>query len=90
MPTTNLNIRTDTEIKAAAEQLFGELGLNLTTAVNLFLRQAIRTGGIPFEIRIDTPNEITAAAIAEGRRLLRDKETKGYRDMDALRAALDG
>ena len=90
MPTTNLNIRTDTEIKAAAEQLFGELGLNLTTAVNLFLRQAIRTGGIPFEIRIDTPNEITSAAIAEGRRLLRDKETKGYRDMDALRAALDG
>lgn len=90
MPTTNLNIRTDAEIKAAAEQLFGELGLNLTTAVNLFLRQAIRTGGIPFEIRIDTPNEITAAAIAEGRRLLRDKETTGYRDMDALRAALDG
>ena len=48
MATTNLNIRTDAEVKAAAEQLFNELGLNLTTAVNMFLRQAIRTGGIPF------------------------------------------
>ena len=34
MATTNMNIRTDTEVKAAAEQLFSELGLNLTTAVN--------------------------------------------------------
>ena len=45
MATTNMNIRTDVEVKAAAEQLFNELGLNLSTAVNIFLRQAIRTGG---------------------------------------------
>ncbi len=37
----------------------------------------------------DTPNEATAAAVAEGRRRLRDKDAKGCRDMDALRAALD-
>lgn len=89
MATTNMNIRTDVEVKAAAEQLFNELGLNLTTAVNMFLRQAIRTGGIPFEIKVDTPNEVTAAAIAEGRQIMRDKSAKGYRDMDELKAALD-
>ena len=75
------------EVKA--EQLFNELGLNLTTAVNIFLRQAIRTGGIPFEIKVNTPNEITASAIAEGRRIMRDKNTKGCHNMDELKAALE-
>ena len=89
MATTNLNIRTDVEVKAAAEQLFNELGLNLTTAVNMFLRQAIRTGGIPFEVKLNTPNETTAAAIAEGRWMLQDKTAKGYHSMEELRAALD-
>lgn len=76
-------------MKAAAEQLFDELGLNLTTAVNMFLRQAIRTGGIPFDVRVNTPNEVTAAAIAEGRKMMRDSSAKGYHSMDALKAALD-
>jgi len=89
MATTNLNIRTDTEIKAAAEQLFNELGLNLTTAVNMFLRQAIRTGGIPFEVKVNTPNETTIAALIEGQQLLYDPSTKGYHSMDELKAALD-
>jgi len=89
MATTNLNIRTDVEVKSAAEQLFSELGLNLTTAVNMFLRQAIRTGGIPFDVKINTPNEVTAAAIAEGRRMMQDKTEKGYHSMADLKAALD-
>ena len=85
----NLNIRTDAEIKAAAEQLFEALGLSMSTAVNIFLRQAIRQGGLPFEVKLDIPNETTAAAIAEGRALLRDKNAKGYTSMDDLRAALE-
>ena len=89
MATTNLNIRTDAEVKAAAEQLFNELGLNLTTAVNIFLRQSIRTGGIPFDVKLKSPSEITAEAIAEGRLLMHDRSAKGYRNMDDLRAALD-
>ena len=64
-------------------------GLNLSTDVNIFLRQAIRTGGIPFEIKVDTPNEITAAAIAEGRRIMRDKNARGYHSMDELKAELE-
>lgn len=89
MATTNMNIRTDVEVKAAAEQLFNELGLNLTTAVNMFLRQATRTGGIPFDIKLNTPNEITAAAIAEGKRMMQDRTAKGYHSMEELKAALD-
>ena len=48
MATTNLNIRTDKAIKDQAEEIFNELGLNMTTAVNMFLRTAIREHGIPF------------------------------------------
>ena len=86
---TNLNIRTDAEVKAAAEQLFDALGLNMSTAVNIFLRQAIRLGGLPFEVKLDIPNETTAAAIAEGRALMQDKNAKGYTNMDDLRTALE-
>ena len=86
---TNLNIRTDVEIKSAAEQIFNSLGLNMSTAVNIFLRQAIRYGGLPFEVKLDIPNETTAAAIAEGRALMQDKNAKGYTNMDDLRAALE-
>ena len=46
MATTNLNIRTDKEVKDKAEEIFSELGLNMTTAVNIFLRTAIREHGI--------------------------------------------
>ena len=63
MATTNLNIRTDKEIKDQAEKIFNELGLNITTAVNIFLRTAVREHGIPFELKLEVPNEITAEAI---------------------------
>ena len=88
METTNLNIRTDKEVKAAAERIFDELGLNMTTAVNIFLRQTIRENGIPFELRLRSPNAVTAAAIEEGRKLAYDKTAKGYTSMTDLKAAL--
>ncbi len=89
MESTNLNIRVDKAVKSAAESILSDLGLNLTTAVNIFLRQTIRENGIPFAVKLDTPNADTAAAIAEGRRLAYDKNAKGYTSMDMLRAALD-
>ena len=85
---TNINIRTNRDVKAAAEKIFEELGLNMSTAVNIFLRQSIRSGGIPFELKLDVPNETTVAAIAEGRQLAQDKSIKGYTNMDELRSAL--
>jgi DNA-damage-inducible protein J len=87
--TTNLNIRTDKDIKEQAEQIFSELGLSMTTAVNMFLRTTIRERGIPFALRLDVPNETTAAAIEEGRRIALDSNVKGYTSMDELKAARD-
>ena len=89
MATTNLNIRTDKDIKEQAEEIFNELGLNMTTAINMFLRTAIREHGIPFELKLDVPNETTAATIAEGRKLMDDPSAPRYSSMDELKAALE-
>ena len=89
MATTNLNIRIDKEIKDQADRIFFELGLNMTTAINMFLRTTIRENGIPFSLKLDVPNEITAAAIEEGRRIASDNNVKGYNNMDDLKAALE-
>jgi DNA-damage-inducible protein J len=50
-----VNIRIDDELKARADDIFEELGLNMTTAFTIFVRQTIRQGGIPFEITTRTP-----------------------------------
>ena len=89
MASTNLNVRTDSDVKEAAERIFEALGLNMTTAINIFLRQTIRENGIPFELKLDVPNKVTAAAIEEGRKLAYDKEATGYQNISDLRAALE-
>ncbi len=50
---TNLNIRTDREVKEQADHVFAELGLTMTTAINMFLRAVIREQGIPFAIKLE-------------------------------------
>ena len=87
--TTNLNVRTDKGVKEQAEMVFNELGLTMTTAINLFLKASIREQGIPFSLKLDVPNDATAAAIEEGRRIATDSSVKGYNSMEELKAALD-
>jgi DNA-damage-inducible protein J len=65
MTTSNINMRVDSKIKEQAEALFSKLGLNMSTAINVFLRQAIQFGGIPFEVRIIEPNEATLQAMQD-------------------------
>ena len=89
MATTNLNIRTDKEVKDQADHIFSELGLSMTTAINVFLRTTIRMNGLPFELKLDVPNATTAAAIEEGKKIATDKKVKGYKNIKDLRKALD-
>ena len=65
MSATTMNIRVDSEVKDSAKKIFSELGLDLTTAVNIFLRQSIRENGIPFDLRLDIPNQETKKTIKE-------------------------
>ena len=48
MSTSNMSIRIDSDVKAKAQALFSALGIDMTTAINIFLRQAIQHQGIPF------------------------------------------
>ncbi len=89
METANLNIRTDKNIKIQAEKIFDELGLNMSTAINIFLRQTIRENGIPFELKLDSPNKTTIDAINEGRAIAHNKSITGYNNMADLKAALE-
>lgn len=72
MPSTSMNIRMDSEVKKQAEDLFSKLGINMTTAINIFLRQSIREHGIPFELKVDVPNNETVAAISEGEKIIKN------------------
>ena len=85
--TTNFTVRIDSDIKKQCEAVYGELGINLTTAINVLLRQSLRVGGFPFDVRMEQPNKETIAAMLEAERLARDPSAKRYSDIDeALRA----
>lgn len=63
MAKSNMTIRMEPELKAQAAALFKALGLDLSTATGLFYRQALRCHGLPFDVRLDEPNEVTYAAM---------------------------
>ncbi|MCL5981818.1 MAG: type II toxin-antitoxin system RelB/DinJ family antitoxin [Firmicutes bacterium] len=86
--TTNLSIRMDRELKEQAEQLFSELGMNMTTAFNIFVRQAVRQGKIPFEISLNIPNAETIAAMEEANKMSRDPKAKRYSSFEELVAEI--
>jgi len=65
--TSNMNIRMDSDVKAQAQALFAQFGLDMTTAINMFLRQAIRERGIPFELRLSGSLDQAMRDIEEGR-----------------------
>lgn len=87
--TSNISIRMDSNLKAAAEELYEELGMNLSTAFNIFVRQSLRERGIPFKITEGTPNKETVSAMLEAERIAKNPNVKGYRDVDELFADLD-
>ena len=78
VPTTNFTVCLDSKLKQDAETLFNDLGMTLSGAVNVFLRQAVRVQGIPFEIRKEQPNRTTLAAMKEAIKLANDPKAKTF------------
>lgn len=60
----NMTLRIEPELKEQASALFKALGMDLSTATGIFYRQALRCNGLPFDVKIDEPNEITYKAMA--------------------------
>lgn len=84
--TTNFSVRMDSDIKKQCESLYSGLGMNLTTAINIFLRQSLRVGGLPFEVKLEKPNKETIAAMLEAERIEHDPNVERYHDVEeALR-----
>lgn len=90
MSKVNVSIRIDAELKKQADTIFASMGLNITTAMNMFFRQVVRQGRIPFEIATDIPNAETVAAINEMDDMISGKiPAKRYTSTDELFKDLD-
>ena len=85
MAATNFCVRLDSDLKKRSEAIYAELGINLTTAINVFLRKSLAVGGFPFDVRLDEPNKETILALHEADRISKDSNTKGLEANDALR-----
>ena len=81
---STVRFRIDNDIKSEADELFAKLGLSMSTAFNIFLRQTLRDGGIPFQITANTPNDETIEAMIEANYLSNSDDIKGYEVHEAL------
>ena len=84
MQNTSITIRTDKEIKDQVKNLYAALGMDMTTAVNVFFRQSLLHNGMPFEVSLDVPNATTIAAFEEGDKMLNDPASPRYSSVEAL------
>ena len=89
MPKVSTNINLDLELKKSAQELFADFGLDMTTAITMFLRQSVREQRIPFEIRREIPNKKTLEAMEEAMRISRDDSVKSYSTIKELKKALE-
>lgn len=89
MPPVSTNIKIDSQLKKEAQRLFDDMGLNLSTAINMFLKQAVREQAIPFRVGAQLPNAVTLAALAEGDKMLKDSTAPRFSSVEALFEDLD-
>lgn len=83
--TTNLNVRVDGTLKKEADILFKDLGLNMTTAINMFLTKCVKTASIPFEISQPTPSRSLKKALKEADEMIKHPEKyKKYNNVEEL------
>lgn len=87
MKSVNVTVRVDEELKRQADALFNDLGMSLSTAFNIFLRQSVREQQMPFRISRNQPNSVTLAAMESAEN---DEDMYGpFDDIESLKEALD-
>ena len=85
MAKISTNISIDADIKIKAQELFADFGLDLSTAINMFLRQSVRENAIPFNISREVPNSDTIEAIEEVRAMKKNPSLgKTYTNVDDM------
>lgn len=84
MATIPTQIRIEETTKKQAVELLEGLGLNLSDAVNMFLKQVVLRNGIPFDVKYPEFKPEVVEAMEEARKISRDPDVKGYSDIDEL------
>ncbi len=88
--TSAVNVNVDSNIKKQATEILNGLGLNMSTAINMFLTQVVMQDGIPFEVKNPKPTRKLKKALKEAEKIASGKiKTKGYRNAEELFKALD-
>jgi len=83
MAAASTNIKIDPELKRQAQDLFKDLGLNLTSAITLFLTQSVREQAIPFRVGKNVPNSETVKALEEGESILKSGKSR-FKNSDEM------
>ncbi|MFR4520576.1 MAG: type II toxin-antitoxin system RelB/DinJ family antitoxin [Fusobacterium sp.] len=87
MSLTSITIKTDTEVKKEFNDICEELGLNMSVAINMFMKTVLRERGIPFELKLQEPNELTLKVLDEAEK---GENLNGpYETIDELMEALN-
>ena len=88
--TTNLNIRVDSTLKQESDLLFKSLGLNMSTAINMFLTKCVKTSSIPFKIEEPKPSKELQKALKEVDYMIKHPDKyKSYNSVEELFEKLD-
>ena len=87
--TSAINVQIDSETKKQATTILNDLGLSMSTAINLFLKQVIKTDGLPFEVKNPKPSRQLLKALKEAEKMEKHPEKyKGYTNIEELKEAL--
>lgn len=84
-----ISLRVDSDDKKRFEQFCNDTGMNISVAINMFIKAVLRESRLPFDVVSDIPNETTIHAIEEGERMLRDPNAHRFKSVDELFEELD-
>ena len=88
--TSAVNVNVDSNIKKEATEILNGLGLNMSTAINMFLTQVVMQDGIPFEVKNPKPSRRLRSALKEAEKIASGKKkSKGYRNVEEMFKALE-
>lgn len=86
MPSVNMSIRTDSELKAQAEQVLSQLGMNMTGTINMFLQQIVRDRAVPLSLSLSSEQSLYADLLRAKTELAQGVE---YLSADQVLADID-
>lgn len=89
MATIPTQIRIDEELKAQAVELFSQLGLDMSSAMNIFLKQCVMRGGLPFAVEVPQYKTEVLEAMTEARKISKDLNAKKYYNLSEALEELD-